>query len=317
MLDTIEFHHAGGIVMGGPWQIKHRPTAGCDPATVANAAEAALRLVDAQMSPYRNNSDLTKLNNAPLGQFVDVPTEMMDVLQCAERWARLSDGTLNIGLGNLVNKWGFGPDPVPANFPKANETDPLAAQAYLGSFALRENPPAVMRHEPISLDLCCLAKGFAVDLAAKAVSNLGVSDFLVEAAGEIVAKGLGPEETPWKIGLELPVRSDHRLIYDEVELSGASATSGNYRNFHQINGKTVSHTIDPTSGAPSESGLLSVTVFHESCMEADALATILLLLGPERGPAFARQYDISAIFLSPSENGMREERTNPREPAQN
>lgn len=309
MLDTVEFHHTSGTVMGGPWQIKHRPAADCDPDTVARAAEDALRLVDAQMSPYRAESDLMRLNTAPLDQFIAVPPEMMEVLQCADHWARLSDGALNIGLGHLVNKWGFGPEPAPENRPPEAETDPLAAQAYLGCFALRETPPAVMRHEPISLDLCGLAKGYAVDLAAKAVEALGVTDFLIEAAGEIIAKGQGPNGLPWKVGLELPVRSDQRVIYDEAELSGASATSGSYRKFHQIDGETVSHTIDPSSGTPSDSGLLSVTVFHESCMEADALATILLLLGPEDGPAFARQHSISAIFLSRSENGIKEERT--------
>lgn len=309
MLNTIDFHHASGTVMGGPWQIKHRPTAGCDPVTVAKAAEAALRLVDAQMSPYREDSDLMKLNTAPLGRFVDVPPEMMEVLQCADRWARLSEGALNIGLGQLVNKWGFGPDPAPESRLPTDETDTLKAQAYLGSFALRENPPAVIRHEPISLDLCGLAKGYAVDLAAKTVEALGVSDFLIEAAGEIVAKGDGPNGLPWKIGLELPVCTDQRVIYDEIELSGASATSGNYRKFHQIDGTTVSHTIDPESGAPSDNKLLSVTVFHESCMEADALATILMVLGPNQGPAFAKQHSIASIFLSPTETGLKEERT--------
>lgn len=297
--------------MGGPWQIRHRPIPGVAPETVAAAAESALRLVDQQMSPYRPDSDLMRVNQAPVGQFVAVPPEMLPPLHCALHWARLSGGAINIGLGQVVNVWGFGPDPAPATRPDAQNTGDLAAQAGLGAFVVRDDPPAVLRRAPVSLDLCALAKGFAVDLAGQAVQALGVSDFLIEAAGEVLAKGNGRDNQPWKIGLELPVPSEHHVIYDEVDLVGASATSGSYRKFHDIDGTRVCHCIDPKTGAPLDADLLSVTVFHDSCMVADALCTVLYVLGPDQGPVFARKHGLSTIFMSKTPSGLKQERTLP------
>lgn len=272
--------------MGGPCQVLHVPVPGVSGEVVARAAFEALRLVDDQMSNYRPDSDLMRLNAAPIGEFVSVTSEIIEVMGCADRLAQLSDGALNIALGKAVNRWGFGPDPVPEQQPGEHISAEDAARAAPGSYALRTDPPAVFKHADICFDLCALAKGYAVDLAARAVEALGVKDFLIEAAGEIYAKGKRTPEEPWLIGLELPVPGEKRLIFDEIALNGmAVATSGGYRNRREIAGKAVSHTIDPETGAPLENAVMSVTVLHEHCMGADALATILYVLGPEKRSA--------------------------------
>lgn len=305
-----DIHTASGTVMGGPWQVRHVPVSGVSGDVVAKAALDALRLVDDQMSNYKLDSDLMRLNAAPIGEFVSVTAEMIEVMVCADRLARLSDGALNIALGKAVNRWGFGPDPAPMERPETHISVEDAARAALGSFMLRTDPPAVFKHADIGFDLCSLAKGYAVDLAARAVEALGVSDFLIEAAGEVYAKGKPAREKPWKVGLELPVPSEERLIFDEIALDGmAVATSGGYRNRRQISGKAVSHTIDPATGAPLESALLSVSVLHARCMEADALATVLYVLGPEEGPKFAADNDVSALFLIREAEGLKEIRS--------
>lgn len=305
-----DIHTTSGTVMGGPWQIRHRPVPGLPESDVALAALGALRLVDDQMSNYRDDSDLMHLNAAPIGEFVPVTAEMIEVMACADRLARISEGALNIALGKAVNRWGFGPDPVPTELPEKRISAQDAALAALGSFALRNDPPAVFKHAEIGFDLCALAKGYAVDLAARAVEALGVTDFLIEAAGEIYARGKGTRERPWMIGLELPVRGEERLVFDEIALDGmAVATTGGYRNRRLISGKAVSHTIDPATGAPLESDLLSVTVVHPCCMEADALATVLYVLGPEKGPQFAADNHVAALFLIREEKGLKEIRS--------
>lgn len=309
MLDHSAFHHADGEVMGGPWMLRHRPVDGLDPEAVAAVALAALRRVDAQMSTYRADSCLMALNVAPTGSFVPVPDEVLTVMATADRWARLSDGAINIALGRLVNDWGFGPAAVPDTAPDQSDTAAEAARAALGAYALRQTPPAVFKHEDVRFDLCALAKGFAVDQAADAVRRLGVTDFLVEAAGEIVAQGDGPDGQGWTIGLELPVPSSERLIYDDLRLEGAIATTGGYRNRREIDGAVFSHTIDPRSGAPLETDLLSVTVLHDSCMEADALATVLYVLGPDEGPRFAGRHNVAALFLIRKAGGLKEIRS--------
>lgn len=303
-------HTASGTVMGGPWQVCHVPVPGVPVDDVANAALTALQRVDAQMSNYKSDSDLMRLNAGPLGEFIPVTAEMIDVMSCGDRFARLSDGALNIALGRAVNRWGFGPDPAPDQQPDKRISDEDAARAALGSFALRATPPAVMKHADIGFDLCALAKGYAVDLASQAVQALGVRDFLIEAAGEIYARGQQAPEKPWRVGLELPVPGDERLIFDEIALDGmAVATSGGYRNRRLVSGTEVAHTIDPATGAPLETSLLSVTVRHPKCMDADALATVLYVLGPERGPKFAAENDVAALFLIRAAQGLKEIRS--------
>lgn len=305
-----DIHTASGTVMGGPWQIRHVPVRGVSADAVATATLDALRLVDDQMSNYRSDSDLMRLNAAPIGEFIPVTAEMIEVMVCADRLARLSDGALNIALGRAVNRWGFGPDPVPMEQPADGISAEDAARAALGSFALRSDPPGVFKLADIGFDLCAIAKGYAVDLAARAVKSLGVTDFLIEAAGEIYASGQPTPDSQWMVGLELPVPSEERLIFDEISLNGmAVATSGGYRNRRQISGKSVSHTIDPTTGAPLESALLSVTVLHKQCMDADALATVLYVLGPKKGPKFAAENNVAALFLIREAEGLKEIRS--------
>lgn len=307
---TSDIHHASGTVMGGPWQIYHVPVNGVSCEVAATAALTALQRVDAQMSNYSSESDLMRVNAGPLQHFLPIPQDMHRVMTCADRYARLSEGALNIALGRLVNVWGFGPDATPDVRPEAANTRAQAAQAALGSFALRADPPAVFKHADIALDLCALAKGFAIDQAARAVQALGVTHFMIEAAGEIIAGGHRPDGTHWTVGLELPVPSEDRIVFDDIALHNmAIATTGGHRNRRHIEGQDVSHTINPQTGAPLEGDLLSVTVLHSSCMDADALATVLYVLGDEKGPKFADDNDVAALFLIREPQGLREIRS--------
>lgn len=288
----------------------HVPVAGVSCEDVAAGALNALRQVDTQMSNYRADSDLMRVNDGPTGAFITIPTDMHTVMTCADRYARASGGALNIALGRLVNRWGFGPDATPVCRPEATETHAEAARAALESFALRSDPPAVLKHSEIALDLCALAKGFAVDKAAHAVQAMGVSNFMIEASGEIIAYGHRANGEKWTVGLELPVPGNDRIVFDEVGLNNlAVATTGGHRNRRDIDGHAVSHTINPITGAPLEGDLLSVTVLHATCMDADALATILYVLGSEDGPKFAYDNDVAALFLIREPEGLREIRS--------
>lgn len=286
-----------GVVMGGPWRL--RLPQGADMDTAADAAFAALSLVDQQMSTYKPTSDLMLLNAAPVGAWHPVPGDLLTVLTEAGHWSALSDGAIDITLGRVVNAWGFGPDETPQttpDLPHASITAPLE---------LRADPPAVRKTAAVQLDLCALAKGFAVDQAARALCALGHDSFLIEAAGEIYAQGLRPDGDPWTIGLELPI-PDKQVIYDQVALDGAAlASSGQYRNQREIDGNIHGHTIDPRSGQPLNSDLLSVTVRHDSCMSADALATVLLILGPDAGMDFAQHHGLCAQFVCRDPEGAK------------
>jgi thiamine biosynthesis lipoprotein len=136
-----------------------------------------------------------------------------------------------------------------------------------------------------------------VDLVAERFQRLGVSDAIVEIGGEVRAWGRNPDGRPWRVAVETPLAGERRA-YALVELAGMSvSTSGDYRDYRMVDGRRISHTIDPRSGAPVSHDLASVTVVHPSAMAADAYATALAVLGPEEGFRFAEQHRLAALFL--------------------
>jgi thiamine biosynthesis lipoprotein len=155
----------------------------------------------------------------------------------------------------------------------------------------------------VQADLSGIAKGYAVDRAAQALQALGVERYMVEAGGEIRTRGLNGEGRPWQIAIERPdvwPQQAHRI----VALQGlAMATSGDYRNFYERDGRRISHEIDPATREPVAHRLASVTVVHEECMFADAMATALIVLGPERGLTLARERDVAALFIVRDSDG--------------
>jgi thiamine biosynthesis lipoprotein len=146
-------------------------------------------------------------------------------------------------------------------------------------------------------DLGGIAQGYGVDAAAAVLDRHGVEHYLVEVSGEVRTRGLNAEGEAWRIGIEQPDAIPQRARHI-VPLSGRSmATSGDYRNYFEQNGRRYSHEIDPATGAPISHALASVTVVTESCVRADALATALIVLGPERGPALAEASGLAAQFI--------------------
>ncbi|MBV7435216.1 FAD:protein FMN transferase [Cardiobacteriaceae bacterium TAE3-ERU3] len=298
-------HHAAGIVMGGPWQLRHVPVPGIDSEQVASAALDALSSVDRQMSHYKMESNLMRLNRAPKDIWVEVAADMVEVMRAAAEMREYTHGALDVGLGQAINAWGFGPEPAPQSRP-----DQVRLSTGQGrDYSWQTEPPAIKKHHDRSYNLSALAKGFAVDRAAQAVRALGVRDFLVEAAGEIYAQGQRPGGMAWQVGLELPVPGK-TLIYGHIALDNmAVATSGGYRKHHRIDGKTAIHTFNPQTATPLESDLLAVSVMDKSCMRADALATALFVQGGQAGSAFADKHDIAALFLLRTDDGICEIRS--------
>jgi thiamine biosynthesis lipoprotein len=295
--------------MGGPWQLRHVPIGGVAPDDVAQIAFAALQRVDQQMTTYCGTSDLMRISLGPVGEWLDIPADLHTVMSCATALTQDTDGAINIALGDAVNAWGFGPDDTPDVRPETATQRAIAARAAIGGYALRADPPAVWKSDDIRFDLSSIAKGFAVDRAAQVIRDLGVTDFLIEAAGEVFAQGTRPDGAPWRIGLELP-GPDETVIFDEIALDTmAAATSGGYRNQREIDGALFGHTLNPTTGNPIQGDLMAVTVLDPSCMRADALATALYVLGAQDGPKFADTRKVAALFLIRTPEGFREIRS--------
>jgi thiamine biosynthesis lipoprotein len=265
------------------------------------APEAALARavadVDRQMSTWKPDSDLMRLNAAAPGKWVAMPAELMLVLEKGVEIGRASAGAFDIGLGDLVNAWGFGPS--------GKAPDEEAVRRWVG----KGRPPAhevleldpsggrARKHAPVTLDLSGIAKGFAVDAMAEVMRDFGIDSALVALDGELKATGTRPDGAPWIVAVEKP-DYDVRAPFGAVALhNSAIATSGDYRHWIEIGQSRLSHTMDRARGGPVTNNVASVSVVCPACMEADAWATALLVLGQREGRELARRNGLDALFI--------------------
>lgn len=288
--------------MGSRWTAR----LDCDDTLAARLTQscaAGVERVEAQMSNWRADSDLCRLNAAPVGTWVDLPMELLFVLSKSLEIGSASGGLFDVGVGGLVKAWGFGP--------AQGQADPAAISARLGKpvqggLELDLDALRARKMAPLEADLSGIAKGYGVDVLAQVLRDHGVTDFLCGLDGELVASGLRPDGKPWAVALEEP-DATRRSGRGMVELTDrAIATSGSYRHFVTVGALRVSHTMNPRTGGPAVSPLVSVSVLHDTCAEADAWATVLMVLGDKAGPDFARAQGLQAIFLIETPNGVTE-----------
>lgn len=297
-----------GQTMGSTYTVR-LAGAGVTPARLERLqadVQSALDAVDTRMSLYRADSELVRFNQAAAGQAIALSPSLMQVLHAGQQVAALTDGAFDMTVAPLVMAWGFGPE-VQAGGPAVpSAVRVLAGRQALGFRALgldADRSTAVKHRAGLQADLGGIAKGFGVDMAAQALLAQGVEHFMLEVGGEVRTAGRNAQGRPWQIGIEQPdaVPQRARLV---VPLSGkAMATSGDYRIYFEQDGKRYSHEIDPRSGAPIDHGLASVTVVADDCLHADALATALIVMGPERGLALAQREHMAAHFIVRAADG--------------
>lgn len=269
------------------------------------AIERVLEKVNDQMSTYRADSELSKLNSNSSTQWIDSSADLLTVVEEALRVSRLTDGAFDITVGPLVNLWGFGPDKQENQVPTQQQiTDAMSRVGYT-KMSTRRSPPAIRKtRRDIYIDLSAIAKGYGVDKIAEHLESLGVHNYLVEIGGDLRAKGHNAEGTPWKIGIEKPV-PEQRAVQLIIQLQDQGmATSGDYRNFFEKDGQRFSHTINPRNGMPITHNLASVTVLSPTAMGADAMATALLVMGPETGYMLAKRERLAAYFINRTADGF-------------
>jgi len=276
-----------GVTMGTTWSAAIA-IADLDLTVVEQAIRYELDLVTAQMSPWLEASDLNRYNRAPAGAWVDAPAELCEVLHHALRLAEATEGAFDPTLGALTDLWGFGPAPFSAAPPHADDVQ--RARACAGWRKVRLDAARILQPGGLRLDLCGVAKGYAVDRCARALTRLGVASYLMEVGGELKGEGVKPDAQPWWIELEAPwaAASEPKLLLAACGVS--VATSGDYVRFFEQDGRRYGHTLDVDSGAPVERDVVAATVLHRDCMAADALATALVVMGAQRAQAFAESH---------------------------
>ena len=290
-------HNLSGETMGtARWHAQFWLPEDTDPSPYQSAFQEAVDTVDAQMSLWKPQSDLCRLNAAPVGEWVTVPAALFAVLDQALTIGRLSGGAFDIAVGRAVEAWGFGPKPADADHltQMIGDTSHIAAH---DAVELDAEGLCVRKNHPVQLDLNGIAKGYGTDCLIDAARNLGVTSICAGIDGDLRAIGTKPDGGFWPIAVEAP-DYDRRAIHSVVEVTDvAVATSGDYRHWITVGDKRLSHTINPRQGVPLTDGPASVTVLDETCMAADAWATALMVMGKEAGTLFARANGIKAMYL--------------------
>lgn len=300
--DPTTLQQLSGTSMGTYWQLRVDNPQFVPLQQIRSAIEDALHTVVRHMSHWESDSALSRFNHASADSWHALPDDLAHVLHAGLHWARLSHGAFDPTLGRLVAAWGFGPH-APAQAADWRPASPEAVQQALASGGwqrLQHCPERGWRQSGgLHLDLSGIAKGYAVDAVLQALRALQLPNCLVEIGGELRASGQRPGGQPWRVAIApIPGAAPEQPPTAIALRDMAIATSGDLYHRHHWQGRSYSHTLDARSGQPIAHDLASVSVLHPECMHADALATLLTVLGVEAGLAFAEQHGIAARLAS-------------------
>jgi len=275
----------------------------------------ALAAMEALMSTYDPNSELSRLNRFEGPEWFAVSGQTAAVIDEALRIGELTDGAFDVTVDPLVSLWNFGPERRDTDrVPSDAEIEAVKARVGFRQIEVRRSPPGVRKARGgVSIDLSGIAKGFAADRLAEHLDRRGIRNYMVDVGGEVKARGRNPRGKPWQIAVESPL-ANTREVQRVIPLDGlAVATSGDYRNYFEQDGVRYCHVLDPRTGRPITHKLASVSVLDPSCMRSDALATALMVLGPEAGYNFARKHELAVLLVIHSDAGFVEKMTPPFE----
>lgn len=323
-----------GETMGTTYSVSYSGTLFSFPVDdVSSKVEAALEDVNARMSTYRNDSELMAFNRSELNRPFSASPELASLVNRSLEISRLSNGAYDVTVGPLVNLWGFGPQDVdkdkvaespssdekqvkapefvewmlknyPAELPSREEIAAARAKVGYQNVLVDTLQNTMTRKKDVFVDLSSIAKGYGVDKVAEVLKAEGINSFMVEVGGEVWAEGVKPDGSHWKLGIRGPSMGSSGPAAIVALTGKALATSGDYLNFFEIDGMKYSHTIDPRTGQPEVGRLAEVAVIADTVADADALATMFMVLGDEEGLALANREGIAAYFTYHTETGF-------------
>ena len=292
ILSGSKYYTNEGQIFGTTYHITYAGTNDLD-----KEIRAELQRVDDALSMFNKQSVLSKFNR---NEKYDVSNARFnDVVRLSLQLSRETDGAFDITVAPLVNEWGFGFK----HRERINASKIDSLRAFVGYDKLfYEGDRLNKRDSRVTIDCGAVAKGYGVDCVARLLSSKGCTNYMVEIGGEVVVKGKNAKGKTWTIGINKPVDDSTKTVSEVQSILHVSdcgiATSGNYRNFYYVDGRKVSHTIDPKTGQPVQHSLLSATVLTPSCAKSDALATSFMVMGLDRAKAFlAKHKDVQAYFI--------------------
>jgi thiamine biosynthesis lipoprotein len=249
---------------------------------------------------------ISDFNQLPPGEPLEVDWDFAYVLTAALALGEATGGAYDVSVSALSDLWGFGPD-GPTRLPTQGDIDLALSQVGVSHLEWQPETRSLAKRVPnLKLDFSSLAKGYAVDLAADALDELGLEHYMLEVGGEVRVRGQSPRGGDWRIAVERPDPTARGSVQTALSVSDTGiATSGDYRNFFESEGRRYSHLIDPKSGYPIQHDVVSVTVVHGSAMMADAWATALIVLGSEEAMALAEERRLAVYLLKRSDDRIK------------
>lgn len=246
-----------------------------------NSIENILENINSQMSTYIDSSCISNFNNLAVGDSLNIKSDFSHVFNKSHYYNSLTNGSFEVTIKPLIDLWGFEKPDYRNNIPDSTSIKRALTNIGINNIKLRDD--YIFKMNEVSLDFSALAKGYAVDKIATFLRENLIYNFMVEIGGELSLSGYNSENKKWSIGVQNPSLNNISSTLNLLLTNKTIATSGNYRNFFTHEGKSYSHIISPTTGYPIDNNILSVTVISDQCVDADALATSLIVMNVEDG----------------------------------
>ncbi|MAS83528.1 MAG: hypothetical protein CMF44_02650 [Legionellales bacterium] len=295
-----------GLTMGTTYSIKIKTAdAAVNKEKIRADIEKILLEINQKMSTYIVDSELSVINFSNSLDSNLISDDLFKVISHANTISKTTNGAFDITVGPLVNLWGFGPNKSENKIPSNEEIELIKKNIGYKKIYLNKETTSIKKlHPDLYVDLSGIAKGFAVDKIALYLNSYNLENYLVEIGGELIAKGTNEDNEVWQIGIENPNNNLVKIIgLKDI----AMATSGDYRNYFEKNGVRYSHTINPNTGKPIKHKLASITVLDKTAMNADALATAFMVLGPAKTIELANELKIGVYLIIKNDENFYEE----------
>ncbi|HDG7838726.1 TPA: FAD:protein FMN transferase ApbE [Klebsiella quasipneumoniae] len=297
-----------GKTMGTFWRVS---VIGVDEAkaqALRAKVQAQLDADDRLLSTWKNDSALMRFNHAADTRPWPVSEAMADIVTLSLRIGAKTDGAMDITVGPLVNLWGFGPDKQPVATPDAQAIAAAKARTGLQHLQVINQSGRQFLQKDIPdlfVDLSTVGEGYAADHLARLMEQEGISRYLVSVGGALVSRGMNGEGKPWLVAIQKPTDRVN-AVQAIVDINGHGiSTSGSYRNYYELDGKRISHVIDPQTGQPITHKLVSVTVIAPTALEADGWDTGLMVLGPEKAQQVVREQGLAVYMIVKEGEGFK------------
>ncbi|WP_444995692.1 FAD:protein FMN transferase [Aliikangiella sp. IMCC44359] len=296
--------HLNGFTMGTTYQVTIEKKS-VDEIALQAEIDKRLEKINQLMSTYIDDSELSRFNRKLSTDCQKLSPETIYVIQHAINVSQETQGKFDVTLAPLIEIWGFDKKDTHNQIPTQIKIDSILKEFGYQNIDIQSG--CIAKKIPqLSINLSAIAKGYGVDEIAKLIRSKGITNYLVEIGGELASKGINAKGRPWQIAIE-SASSQKRSIQRVLAPKGLGvATSGDYRNYFEKDGKRFSHTIDPTTGYPINHSLASITVLHKQTMRADALATAMMVMGPEAALKYANKKQLPVFMLVKSEQGFKE-----------